>query len=101
MDEPSSGLPFSHKKIGDYLDRSIHGSIDKDGNPKKFSEDYPKCVTCHLDPLYRPLSFVKQNMPGLKEKTVARCSICHEEKDFMSKFYNHFTSRMQKQRKPP
>ncbi len=100
MDEPSSGLPFSHQKIGDYLDRSVHGKTDKDNNPKKHAEDYPDCVTCHLDPLYRPLEFVKQDMKGLKEKTVERCAICHEEKDFMSKFYNHFTSRMQKQRKP-
>ncbi len=68
MDEPSSGLPFSHQKIGDYLDRSVHGKTDKDNNPKKHAEDYPDCVTCHLDPLYRPLEFVKQDMKGLKEK---------------------------------
>lgn len=100
MDEPSSGLPFSHKKIGDLLTRSIHGKTDPEGNPKDHLADYPDCVTCHLDPLYRPLTFLKHDMPGLKEKTVARCAMCHEEKEFMSKFYNHFTSRMQKQRKP-
>ena len=100
MDEPSSGLPFSHQNVGDYLAGSVHGTTHPDSSPKDHPDDYPGCVTCHMDPLYRPLTFVRGEMPGLKEKTVQRCSICHEDEAFMSKFYNHFTSRMQKPRTP-
>ena len=100
MNEPSSGKQFSHKKVGDYLVQSAHSSVDKDGKQKKDAADYPDCKICHQDPLYRPLAFLKQERPGIAEKTIERCSICHEKKDFMSKFYNHFTSRMQKQRNP-
>ena len=100
MDDPSSGLPFSHQKVGEYLDQSVHGRFDEEGKPKEYQEDYPDCKTCHMDPLYRPLSFLKDTMPGLEEKTIARCAICHEGTAFMAKFFNHFTSRMQKLRKP-
>ncbi len=100
IDEPSSGLPFSHQKVGDFLAQSVHSKTDPSGNLKPYAEDYPDCVTCHMDPLYRPLAFLKKDMPGLEEKTIQRCSICHEESAFMRKFFNHFTSRMQKLRKP-
>ncbi len=100
MNEPSSGLPFSHQRVADHLARSAHSLIDKDGAPKEHQDDYPDCITCHQDPLYRPLAFLKENMPGLEEKTIQRCSVCHEENAFMLKFFSHFTSRMQKLRKP-
>ena len=100
IDEPSSGLPFSHEKVGGFLEHSVHSKVDNNGNLKPYPEDYPDCITCHNDPVYRPLAFLKKAMPGLKSKTIARCSICHEEKDFLGKFYNHFTSRMQKLRPP-
>ena len=100
MDEPSSGLPFSHQRVADHLARSAHSRVDKDGNPKEHQDDYPTCITCHQDPLYRPLAFLKENLPGLEEKTIQRCSVCHEESAFMLKFFSHFTSRMQKLRKP-
>lgn len=100
MDEPSSGLPFSHQNVGEHLARSVHSKVDEDGHPKDYPQDYPDCITCHMDPLYRPLSFLKENMPGLEKKTIKRCSICHEDEAFMAKFFSHFTSRMQKLRKP-
>jgi hypothetical protein len=100
MNEPSSGLPFSHQRVADHLGRSAHSRLDKDGTPKEHQDDYPDCITCHQDPLYRPLAFLKENMPGLEEKTIQRCSVCHEENAFMLKFFSHFTSRMQKLRKP-
>jgi hypothetical protein len=100
MDDPSSGLPFSHQDVGEYMDQSVHGRFDAEGKLKKYQEDYPDCKTCHMDPLYRPLAFLKETMPALEEKTIARCAICHENNDFGSKFYRHFTSRMQKARTP-
>ncbi|MEI6126325.1 MAG: cytochrome C, partial [Pseudomonadota bacterium] len=100
MNDPSSRLPFSHKNVGKYLADSVHGKLDKDGKPKPYPEDYPDCLTCHQDPLYRPLAFLNVEKPGLEKKTIERCSICHQEKTFMNKFFSHFTSRMQKLRKP-
>ena len=100
MNEPSSGKQFSHKKVGDFLAKSAHSPVAKDGKPKQNAADYPDCKTCHQDPLYRPLAFLKEERPGLAEMTIYRCSVCHENKEFMRKFYNHFTSRMQKQRSP-
>ena len=91
MNEPSSGKQFSHKKVGDFLSKSAHSPVDKDGKPKQDAADYPDCKACHQDPLYRPLAFLKQERPGLAENTIYRCSVCHENKDFMRKFYNHFT----------
>ncbi len=100
MNEPSSGLPFSHQRVADHLARSAHSRLDKDGKTKEHQGDYPDCITCHQDPLYRPLAFLKADMPGLEGKTIRRCSVCHEENAFMLKFFSHFTSRMQKLRKP-
>ncbi len=100
VDEPSSGLPFSHQRVAEHLARSVHSPYDEKGNPKEFPEDYPVCITCHQDPLYRELAFLKRDMPDLEEKTIQRCSICHEETSFTYKFFNHFTSRMQKLRAP-
>jgi hypothetical protein len=100
MNEPSSGLPFSHQRVADHLARSAHSRLDKDGTPKEHQDDYPDCITCHQDPLYRPLAFLRENMPGIEGKTIQRCSVCHEENAFMLKFFSHFTARMQKLRKP-
>ncbi len=100
MNEPSSGLPFSHKSVGEALRNSIHSKYDSEGRLKKHHDDLPDCVTCHMDPLYRPLAFLKHEIPGMQEKTVQRCSRCHENREFMEKFYNHFTCRMQKLRPP-
>ncbi len=100
IDEPSSGLPFTHQRVAEHLDRSAHSRYDQDGNLKEHQDDYPDCITCHQDPLYRELEFLKEGMPGLEAETIQRCSICHEETAFMRKFFSHFTSRMQKLRKP-
>jgi len=100
IDEPSSGLPFSHQRVEEHLSRSAHSRHDEKGNLKEHQDDYPDCITCHQDPLYRELAFLNENMPGLEQETIQRCSICHEEQAFMRKFYSHFTSRMQKLREP-
>ncbi len=100
VDEPSTGLPFSHENVGTFLSKSVHSPRKENGALKKYHEDYPDCTTCHHDPQYRPLTFVDMKRPVLKTKTVQRCSVCHENTEFLNKFYNHFTSRMQKLRNP-
>ena len=89
---------FSHADVQDHLSQSVHSPIDAEGNPKPYPEDYPTCKTCHQDPLYRPLSFFKTIRPGVSEKIMGRCLVCHDDEEFVKKFYGHFTSRMQKGR---
>ena len=102
IDEPSSGLPFSHQRVEEHLSRSAHSRYDEEGNLKEHQDDYPDCITCHQDPLYRELAFLNENMPGLEQETIQRCSICHEEQAFMRKFYSHFTSQDARSlRRPP
>lgn len=89
---------FSHAGVGRILSASVHGPVDDKGVQKPYSEDYPTCKTCHQDPLYRPLAFFKKLRPGVSEKIMSRCLMCHEDKMFVKKFYSHFSSRMQKGR---
>jgi hypothetical protein len=100
VDEPTTRQPFSHRKVAQSLSESVHGKYDQNGELKEHAEDYPDCLACHTDPLNRDLMFMDKMLPGIEEKTIARCAICHESDAFRSKFYSHFTSRMQKTRTP-
>jgi hypothetical protein len=101
INDPSTNRQFSHRNVDVHLLASIHSPFDKNDRPKQFPSDYPTCKTCHQDPLYRPLAFLKTGeRPALEIETIDRCAVCHENKSFLRKFYNHFTSRMQTLRKP-
>jgi len=97
-DKNFKGDVFSHAHIEKVLNASVHGPVDENGKQKPHAGDYPTCKTCHQDPLYRPLSFFKKIRPGVSEKIMGRCMMCHEDKNFVRKFYSHFSSRMQKGR---
>ncbi|RLB07115.1 MAG: cytochrome C, partial [Deltaproteobacteria bacterium] len=90
--EPTSGKPFSHRKVLQDLEKSVHYVK----NIKTHPEDAPTCITCHFDPIYRPLAFFKRPRPGADRRTLTRCFLCHEDKSYIRKFYAHFSSRMQK-----
>lgn len=98
--EPSSEQKFSHKEVEKFLAGSVHSKVDKNGNPKKYSEDLPTCKNCHDEPLYRPLAFVKRVRPGMAEDALGRCRVCHQKEDFIFRFYNHITTRLHKSRSP-
>lgn len=100
LTEPSGQKNFSHKSVSDQLAKSVHGSLEADGNPKKNSQDYPGCKDCHEEPLYRPLSFFKGKTSGVSERSLSRCKTCHRTGKFAESFYKHVTSRLQKSRKP-
>ena len=73
-----------------------------------------KCEGCHPDikkiphepakkhenPLYRPLSFFKRVRPGISEAALGRCRVYHKSDEFIYRFYNHVTTRLQKTRNP-
>ncbi len=98
--EPSTEKKFSHKEVETFLAGSVHSKSDKEGNEKKFTEDYPGCKDCHDNPLYRPLSFFKKVRPGISEQSLGRCKVCHKKEEFVYQFYNHVTTRLHKSRNP-
>jgi len=98
--EPSSETKFSHADVATFLTGSVHSKVDRDGNEKKYSEDYPVCKDCHDNPLYRPLSFFKQVRPGISETVLGRCRVCHKKDEFIFRFYNHITTRLHAIRSP-
>lgn len=98
--EPSSEKKFSHQDAAKFLAASAHAKLDGQGNPKKFSEDIPTCKDCHENPLYRPLSFFKVVRPGISDRALGRCRVCHKSDEFIYRFYNHVTTRLHKIRNP-
>lgn len=98
--EPSTEKKFSHKDVENFLSNSVHSTMDKEGKPKKYSEDYPNCKDCHDNPLYRPLSFFKRVRPGISETVLGRCRVCHKKDEFIFRFYNHITTRLHAIRSP-
>ncbi len=98
--EPSTEKKFSHKDAQTFLEKSVHGKVDKEGKEKRYSEDYPTCKNCHDNPLYRPLSFFKRVRPGISEASLGRCRVCHKKEEFIFRFYNHVTTRLHKSRNP-
>lgn len=98
--EPSSEQKFSHRDAAMFLAASVHGELDKNGKPKPYPEDLPKCKDCHDNPLYRPLSFFKRVRPGVSETALGRCRVCHKKDEFIYRFYNHVTTRLHKIRNP-
>ena len=98
--EPSSEQKFSHKEVAVFLEKSIHGKLDKAGQLKAFPEDRPTCKKCHDNPLYRPVSFNKTMMPGISDQAIGRCRVCHKKDEFIYRFYNHVTTRLRRSRNP-
>jgi len=98
--EPSSETKFSHKDVATFLSKSVHSAVDSEGKQKQFSDDYPDCLDCHDNPLYRPLSFFKQVRSGISETVLGRCRVCHKKEEFLFRFYNHITTRLHAIRSP-
>ncbi len=98
--EPSSEQKFSHKDVEDYMEKSVHATKEKDGEPKQYVEDMPTCKNCHDNPLYRPISFNKQVKPGISDVALGRCRVCHKKEEFIYRFYNHVTTRLRRTRNP-
>ena len=98
--EPTSEQKFSHKEVTTLLAKSVHGELDSKGKQKRHLEDLPSCKNCHDNPLYRPLSFFKRVRPGISDRALGRCRVCHKKDDFIISFYNHVTTRLHTTRSP-
>lgn len=98
LTEPTSEKRFSHEGVDNALKNSIHNPENKYVNNDD-KKDFPGCIDCHTNPLFRPLNIYKNvTVEGLSPKAVARCSLCHEDENFVRYFYNHVSHRLHRSR---
>jgi cytochrome b subunit of formate dehydrogenase len=100
IEEPTREIIFTHAKVHDTLQDSVHAITTPDGRTKEHPEDYPKCKDCHDNPLFRPVSLFKTVRAGVNDRAIGRCTVCHSDESFARYFYSHVTSRMHKARDP-
>ena len=86
---PFSQEKFSHEKIIEVYNNSIH-SI-KPNDPGNLKEAKPYCKYCHLNPLYERIS----EKLVVYEETLRRCFNCHSERG-VTQAYNHITHRLRR-----
>ncbi|AEI15639.1 multiheme C-type cytochrome [Flexistipes sinusarabici DSM 4947] len=99
LTEPTSEKRFSHKGVEKALKNSIHNPDNKYVNNNDDPEDFPKCIDCHTNPLFKPLNIYKNvTSEGLNPKALARCALCHEDENFVKYFYNHVSHRLHRSR---
>jgi len=84
---PFSDEDFSHIKIIDVFDSSVHAI--KPGDSTLLKDSDPDCKYCHLNPIYRR-PFEKQIAYG---KTLNRCLNCHP-KNGVTLAYRHIMHRL-------
>lgn len=100
IEEPTREIIFTHAKVRDALQDSVHAPILQDGTSRNFPEDFPECKDCHDIPLFRPVSIFKQTRAGVSERAINRCTVCHSDESFVRYFYSHVTTRLHKARDP-
>ena len=100
IEEPTREIVFTHAKVRDVLNGSVHAPMAADGSLREHSEDFPRCKDCHDSPLFRPVAFHKTMRPGVSERAVTRCVTCHGDEAFARYYYAHVSSRMHKARDP-
>ncbi|MDH5648512.1 MAG: hypothetical protein OEY67_02550 [Gammaproteobacteria bacterium] len=87
---PATGKQFSHKVIYDAYKQSIHGRSKAAEGP---DADKPYCITCHSNPLYNPAEAAPP------KHIVDRCVVCHEDRKFAERWYNHTSRRIREVRR--
>jgi hypothetical protein len=82
---PSTGKPFSHKATYNAYRESVHG---RDKNVDGAERDKPYCIACHRNPIYNPRE------DTLPQHITDRCNVCHEDRKFVDRWYNHTSRRV-------
>jgi len=78
---------FSHKKIIDSYNESVHGVKSEDS--PELQKAKPYCKFCHLNPIYTRVDEKRIAY----EETLARCQNCHQ-KNGVTQAYKHMTHRL-------
>ena len=100
IQEPTREILFTHENVKKNLQGSVHASVEPNGTPRVFAEDYPTCKGCHDMPLFRPVAMFKSVRSGVSEKAISRCLVCHTDENFIRYYYSHVTTRLHKARDP-
>jgi hypothetical protein len=85
VENPATGKPFSHKPIMEAYQESSHARTKV---AEGLDADKPYCITCHTNPLYNP------DEAHPPPEITDRCVICHEDEQFVDKWYNHTSRRI-------
>ncbi len=84
---PFSKENFSHKRIIEVYNKSVHGIKEEDSKELKAAKPY--CKYCHLN-----LQFTRVKEERIAfEETLGRCLNCHERKG-VTQAYKHITHRL-------
>ena len=89
--DPSVNKPFSHKKIVNYFNKSIHGEEGTRGLDKN---DLPVCKDCHNNKPYH----IALHKKVVAEDSVRICHECHQSEAWTGRFFEHMLYRSQKRR---
>ena len=89
--DPSVNKSFSHKKIVNDFNESIHGEEGTRGLDKN---DLPVCKDCHNNKPYHIALYNKVEV----EDSVRICHECHQEEAWAGRFFEHMLYRSQKRR---
>lgn len=90
LKNPATGRPFSHKPIYDVYRESVHG---RQKHASGTDADKPYCISCHTNPVYNPAEAIPP------EGIVKRCVVCHEDRRFAERWYNHTSRRIREVRR--
>ncbi|RJQ43280.1 MAG: hypothetical protein C4538_12270 [Nitrospiraceae bacterium] len=83
---PFANENFSHKKIIETYNRSVHGI--KPADSPQLRDAKPYCKYCHLNPIY-----TKVSEEQVASTSLIRCLNCHE-KQGVTMAYKHITHRL-------
>jgi len=86
---PFAADKFSHQKLVDTYQQSVHGIRPED--PPALKKAKPDCKFCHLNPLY---TRVDEAMISF-DVTLKRCLNCHPQQG-VTQAYKHITHRLRK-----
>ena len=84
---PFSNENFSHKKIIDVYNKSVHGIKENDSPGLMAAKPY--CKYCHLNPVFTSIDEENVNY----EESLSRCLNCHERKG-VTMAYKHIAHRL-------
>jgi hypothetical protein len=95
--DPSTKTPFSHAKMIEKYELSVHGRGPRD-KPRQHPENLPTCTYCHDNRIYPPVSTLAKHEQGIAQEILDRCRGCHTRDEWTNVFYYHFTERLNQRR---
>lgn len=95
--EPSSETRFSHKKVIEVFENSVHGTRTN-GRIKEHAGDLPDCIYCHTNRITTPLLPSPARPDCIAGDVIERCLGCHEDDRWTRTYYSHVTHRMKRRR---